>query len=1233
MACWSITLPPTLAVTTNSSNPQIYFPYISGDTLYKYELGSTSTRQVATTATSYVYDSFGNATSITTTVTDNDTNDSTYYGQWWKTVTTNTPLPNTSTWCLNLLTETQVAYTASTGAGVTRTKQFTPNLTNCRYTEIVTEPNNSTYKVTEDLGYDSFGNIDSDTVTGTGMASRTTAVTWSNSAYPTGQFPLSVTDASGATTQLSYNYDFGLRGSATDPNSSAATPIVTSWVYDPFGQKIQEKRPDGTSTSWAWTDCTTGGNCLIGNHTPLVTVTFFNKDNSVQTDGSIWYDPLERSYLSNKRMLSGAYDRNEVRYDNLGRVVKQAAPCAWSSVASACPYMTTLAYDVLNRVTSTARPISASNGTLQSTTVAYQGDTVVTTDPQGKTATKVILPNGRLGRTQDDAGYFVSFAYDAYGSLTSATDKNSLVLSSASYDYGVAPFQRSLNDADLGNRSYSYDALGDLVSWSDANHNSFSQTYDALSRPLVRTEPDLTTTWVWGSSAASHNIGKVTSIAATIAAGSYVDNYSYDSLARLADRTIAIPSDRSYSYDYNYNANSGLLDTLTYPISTGSYRLTLQYGYQNGILQKISDFNASTTVFWTANTTNPRGQITQDTLGNGVVVNRSWDSVTGWINSTQAGVGSGTTLQNNSYLFDQVGNLIQRQDNNQGLTENFQYDDLYRLKTATLNNVTNLSMTYDATGNALTTQLEGSVANTMDYQSQQSGCTYYANSQPHAQRSVTNGASGTTSYCYDANGNGVAEINAGATVGAAIWTSYNEPSTITSYTGSSSQFAYDGNHQRWVHIAKYPNGSTETTTYVGRTLERVALASGDIAYRHYIAVGNDTVVYTRLQSGSNPTYYITTDHIGSSSVVTDATGAKVVAENFAALGYRRGSSWTGAPSSSDTTAIASTTRRGFTGHEMMDNLQLVNMNGRIYSQAGQFLSPDPLVSDPGSTQSFNRYAYVRNNPLTFTDPSGYAEDDPENDDSNGDSGADPGDDSGGIGASWSQKPDDLPSSICGTLGCISFTQVCWDEMTVRPMPSSTHAFRAAPSAGLETAGSLSLATVVQVGHQSQPRSRRKRVSWKGDQPTSEVTVTAQRQYPYDPAACARFGIGCDPSVPQPQLCFGSFAFAGRERDLGGVEWVGGSELEKSRDRGLISARSTRLLSDLKVRQWRELQLLRVLSQGKLRALFLAVGKLSAGPLAGVQIGPVLGPNEFGAYFESHRGLTAGGFGVAFSICP
>jgi RHS repeat-associated protein len=57
---------------------------------------------------------------------------------------------------------------------------------------------------------------------------------------------------------------------------------------------------------------------------------------------------------------------------------------------------------------------------------------------------------------------------------------------------------------------------------------------------------------------------------------------------------------------------------------------------------------------------------------------------------------------------------------------------------------------------------------------------------------------------------------------------------------------------------------------------------------------------------------------------------------------------------------------------MLDNLTLVHMNGRVYDPVvGRFLSADPIVQAPGFTQSFNRYAYTFNNPLSFVDPSGF----------------------------------------------------------------------------------------------------------------------------------------------------------------------------------------------------------------------------------------------------------------------
>ena len=66
------------------------------------------------------------------------------------------------------------------------------------------------------------------------------------------------------------------------------------------------------------------------------------------------------------------------------------------------------------------------------------------------------------------------------------------------------------------------------------------------------------------------------------------------------------------------------------------------------------------------------------------------------------------------------------------------------------------------------------------------------------------------------------------------------------------------------------------------------------------------------------------------------------------------------------------TTRGYTGHEQLDNIDLIHMNGRIYDpNLGRFLSPDPHIQSLANPQNLNRYSYVLNNPLSYTDPSGY----------------------------------------------------------------------------------------------------------------------------------------------------------------------------------------------------------------------------------------------------------------------
>ena len=59
------------------------------------------------------------------------------------------------------------------------------------------------------------------------------------------------------------------------------------------------------------------------------------------------------------------------------------------------------------------------------------------------------------------------------------------------------------------------------------------------------------------------------------------------------------------------------------------------------------------------------------------------------------------------------------------------------------------------------------------------------------------------------------------------------------------------------------------------------------------------------------------------------------------------------------------------GHEMLNEFNLINMNGRVYDPVlGRFLSPDKYVQEGDNSQNYNSYSYCLNNPLKYADPSG-----------------------------------------------------------------------------------------------------------------------------------------------------------------------------------------------------------------------------------------------------------------------
>ncbi|NOY48316.1 MAG: RHS repeat-associated core domain-containing protein, partial [Chlorobi bacterium] len=125
-----------------------------------------------------------------------------------------------------------------------------------------------------------------------------------------------------------------------------------------------------------------------------------------------------------------------------------------------------------------------------------------------------------------------------------------------------------------------------------------------------------------------------------------------------------------------------------------------------------------------------------------------------------------------------------------------------------------------------------------------------------------------------------------------------------------------------------------------------------------------------VKEGSTTTYfYLLRDYLGNITHQVNTLNTVVAEYNFDAWGRRRNATnWSYTLDSNDKDLFAG---RGFTAHETLPWFKLVNMNGRLYHPVvGRFLSPDNYVQSPDFTQSYNRYSYCLNNPLSYTGPSG-----------------------------------------------------------------------------------------------------------------------------------------------------------------------------------------------------------------------------------------------------------------------
>ena len=198
-------------------------------------------------------------------------------------------------------------------------------------------------------------------------------------------------------------------------------------------------------------------------------------------------------------------------------------------------------------------------------------------------------------------------------------------------------------------------------------------------------------------------------------------------------------------------------------------------------------------------------------------------------------------------------------------------------------------------------------------------------------------------------------------------------------------------------------GAITTTTYYAPAglFEKFIRADGNIEYRHTLlspdgSLGIYTInaygptnnaadlpvaapPYTVPAIAAQQTKYWAKDHLGS-PVAEYPYGATSIAQvtqlGFDAWGLRRkaqanNAANNGFVSVSEVDIDSYASPRGYTGHEHLDEVGLIHMNGRIYDPIiGRFLQVDPVIADPYNLQSYNAYSYVHNNPLSYTDPTG-----------------------------------------------------------------------------------------------------------------------------------------------------------------------------------------------------------------------------------------------------------------------
>ncbi len=789
--------------------------------------------------------------------------------------------------------------------------------------------------------------------------------------------------------------------------------VTTTAKYDKLGRKVTERRDDtnnpaGIKTAMSYTASPYGGVTITSKVTG-------GGQSSADSD-RLGREVRKSVYIADNGSLR--WSRVNTVYDARGRVDKVSRPYFDGNAAN---YPCSREYDNIDRVKS--ETCANDTGAATTTSTVFNGLsttlTVSAPDTTGtivtRTSTTLLDARGMTQKVTNTQGSTVEHAYDAAGNLVStkrSANTGGTMITALTYD--IRGRKKTLSDPDTGDYGYTYNAFGELLKQTDGKNQPTDSLYDKLGRVTQRSSNgELISNYTYDI--CTKGLGKLCSVTAkgsaspsgTAATVGHSRTLTYDSVGRFSGETTATttPSTSSSAFvTKTYTAStdfdlSGRVNTINYPNGQFVTRLYDEVGAWKQLL------GSNGQPLWTGGNADAEAHWTNWTLGNG----RRTDAAFGGNTGRLATLATDRGAQNLALTYDGFGNIQTRLDAPNGYcqsctnnplstnAETFTYDTLNQLKTANFLEG-NQTLTYDGFGRIVTKSGVNGFAGTYDY---------YTTVGSTSNRLQTANA---RSYTYDGNGN--ADTITGTAVGSITlsWTAFNQPLTLPVAAAQNASVSATGNANAVITL-KYGSDNQrvferlprdDSVTGANQTAQRYVLHSGaslfyeedvrndgSIEQRAYLTGPLGVVaVHTTNTDGiptatfplgtpvtptgqqlnaqnNNGTPYTLTywhrDHLGSLTVTTDDTGAVKERMRFDPWGKPM------TPLGSK----AKTGDRGFTGHEHLAG-GLIHMNGRIYDPVlGRFLSADIVVQFPSAITSYNRYAYVMNNPLAFTDPSGY----------------------------------------------------------------------------------------------------------------------------------------------------------------------------------------------------------------------------------------------------------------------